>query len=158
MKIIIKLSIVFLVLGIVLISGCIDSEKPSEIGGPTKPVNGDVSKDEGPKEWIELDENIKLIYECDGKPVYVTENEGKTIVIYDGKEGKQYDSIDITSKGGIKCIGEKIAYVAQKAEGLYTVVYNGGEGKQYEKILILRGTYQLGSRRILTTSNVMLLE
>ncbi|MCK5660466.1 MAG: formylglycine-generating enzyme family protein [Methanosarcinales archaeon] len=32
---IIKLSIIFLVLGSILISGCIDSEKPSEIGGPS---------------------------------------------------------------------------------------------------------------------------
>ena len=35
---IIKLSIIFLVLGSILISGCIDSEKPSEIDGPIKPV------------------------------------------------------------------------------------------------------------------------
>ena len=33
---IIKLSIIFLVLGSILISGCIDSEKPSEIGGLSK--------------------------------------------------------------------------------------------------------------------------
>ena len=35
-KIIIKLSIIVLVLGSILISGCIDSEKPSEIGGLSK--------------------------------------------------------------------------------------------------------------------------
>ena len=41
MEKIIKLSIIFLVLGSILISGCIDSEKPSEIGGPSKSVQSD---------------------------------------------------------------------------------------------------------------------
>ena len=44
---IIKLSIIFLVLGSILISGCIDSEKPSEIDGQTKPVqNEELNEDE----------------------------------------------------------------------------------------------------------------
>ena len=39
MEKIIKFSIIFLVLGSIFISGCIDSEKPSEIGGLSKSTN-----------------------------------------------------------------------------------------------------------------------
>lgn len=93
---IIKMSIIFLVLGSIFISGCIDSEKPSEIGGPSNE----------PKEWIEMGpyDSVGKPADIGGRLVFVSKKNEEAFIVDDGNEesteyyGGEWDLVDVGGK------------------------------------------------------------
>jgi hypothetical protein len=70
----------------------------------------------------------------DGKHViYVTRSNEKSLVIYNGKEGKLYDEI-LSGTPIFSPDNHSSAYVAREGNRWF-VVLNGKEGKRYDKIL-----------------------
>ena len=102
---IIKLSIIFLMLGIILFSGCIDSEKPSEIDGGNKPVKSDA-----PREWIEMGpyDSVGKPADIGGRLVFWAEKNGEQFIVDDGTEEsterflKNVDLVDVGGKLAFK--------------------------------------------------------
>jgi len=117
--------------------------------GPDTPIQpGRVVVDKKAGKWYEEGEQLRaLIFSPDGKRVAYAINGGeKYLVVVDGQEEKQYDTIEGESLV-FSPDSKRVGYVARAGEERFVVV-DGQEGEQYDKTSLFSLVFSPDSKRL----------